>query len=161
FVRNRMFRQTLLCHKELPLKRDLGWQDTHGLQVAAAITSETEPINIAPGVRQTFRTPRGVTIKTDFPLTKAAMAVLKDSWPRAIPLDALWREATARLSSLVGHQEPDEPQSRQMLAEDLLRCYASGGVEFHTWQADFVTQVSERPQVSRLAVYLNEQESPV
>jgi methyltransferase-like protein len=41
-----------------------------------------------------------------------------------------------------------------VLADDLLHCYAANAVEFHTWQADFVTEVSERPRVSGLASYV-------
>ena len=42
----------------------------------------------------------------------------------------------------------------------LLRGYSSMAIEFSTWQADFVTEVSEKPRVSELAAFLVSQGRP-
>ena len=161
FVRNRFFRQTLLCHKGLTLKRDLGPEDVNGFLFASAASPETEPVNLSPGEKQSFRAPKGLTVETDFPLTKAGLTVLKEHWPRAIDLDSLFRKANQPLANSLTREDAYVQQNRRVLAEDLLHCYTANMVEFHTWQADFVTEVSERPRVSKLAVYLNRQEQPV
>ena len=161
FIRNRFFRQTLLCHKGLTLKRDLGPEDVNGFLFASAASPETEPVNLSSGKKQSFRAPKGLTVETDFPLTKAGLTVLKEHWPRAIDLDSLFRKANQRLANSLTREDADVQQSRRVLAEDLLHCYTANLVEFHTWQADFVIEVSERPRVSKLAVYLNRQEQPV
>jgi len=154
FVRNRMFRQTLLCRRGFPLKRRLGGEDVSNLLVASAASPDTEPVNLAPGVRHSFEAPGGLPVETDFPLTKAALAVLMKHWPRAVDLDTLFEEASRRLDNTPGHKEADVQKSRRVLADDLLQCYAANAVELHTWQADFVAEVSERPTVSRLASYM-------
>ena len=59
FLRNRTFRQTLLCHRDLPLKRKVGAEDVHGLLVASAATPEPEPVDLEPGKKQFFQTLNG------------------------------------------------------------------------------------------------------
>ena len=154
FVRNRLFRQTLLCRKGISLKRGLGGEDVRGLLVASAACPKAEPVDLAPGTKQSFEAPGGLPVQTEFPLTKAALTVLWEHWPRAIDLDTLFREASQRLSNHPGHRKAELQKKRWVLADDLLHCYAANAVEFHTWQADFVTEVSERPRVSGLASYM-------
>jgi methyltransferase-like protein len=154
FVRNRMFRQTLLCRKGISLKRGLGGEDVSGLLVASEARPDTEQVDLAPGVKHSFEAPGGLPVQTEFPLTKAALAVLWEHWPRAIDLDTLFHEASRRLGNPPDHRKAQIQKSRRVLADDLLHCYAANAVEFHTWQANFVIEVSERPRVSRLASYM-------
>ena len=154
FVRNRMFRQTLLCRKGISLKRGLGGEDMSGLLVASAACPKEEPVDLSPGIKQSFEAPGGLPIQTEFPLTKAALTVLWEHWPRAIDLNTLFHEASRRLDNHSNHRKAQIQKSRHVLADDLLHCYAANAVEFRTWQADFVIKVSERPRVSRLASYM-------
>ena len=141
FLRNRMFRQTLLCHKDLPLKRNVGVEDVHCLLVASAATPEPEPVDLRPGKKQMFQTINGPKAETDYPLTKSALKILKDHWPRAIDFSDLAHEATSclRASSAIG--DVAEQQSTKVLCQDFLQCYTGNVVEFRTWQADFVTGI--------------------
>jgi methyltransferase-like protein/trans-aconitate methyltransferase len=158
FIRNRFFRQTLLCHKGLTLKRDLVPDDVNGMLIASAASPEAEPVNLSPGIRQSFRTPEGSTVETPFPLTKAGLIVLRERWPRVIDFDTLFREASERLKNFTTH---DVHQSKGVFSADLLHCYSANVVAFHTWQADFVTEISDKPRVSKLAAYLRTKERAV
>jgi methyltransferase-like protein/2-polyprenyl-3-methyl-5-hydroxy-6-metoxy-1,4-benzoquinol methylase len=153
FLRNRTFRQTLLCNKGLPLKRNVGAEDVHGLLVASAATPEPELVDLGPDKKQVFQTGNGFKAETDYPLTKAALKILKDHWPRGVDFSDLAQEATScsRASYAIGDVE--EQQSTIVLCQDLLQCYTGNVVEFHTWQADFVTEISKTPMVSKLAAY--------
>lgn len=161
FVRNRLFRQTLLCHKGPSLKRDLGGDDVSGMLVASTGSPDNKVVNLFPGKKESFRTPAGATAETTFPLTKAALVVLGERWPRAMDLGTLSREANRILEAAGVPYETDGEKNQKTLAQDLLYCYSVNLVEFHTWQADFLTEVSERPRVSPLAAYLGGQDRPV
>jgi methyltransferase-like protein len=50
---------------------------------------------------------------------------------------------------------------RRVFLEHLLRCYAAGSLELRSWQAHFVTEVSEWPKISALAQYLVARGLPV
>jgi methyltransferase-like protein/cyclopropane fatty-acyl-phospholipid synthase-like methyltransferase len=158
FVRNRMFRQTLLCRKGISLKRGLGGEDVRSLLVASKARPDTEQVDLAPGIKQSFEAPGGLPVQTEFPLTKAALTVLWEHWPRAIDLNTLFQEASRRLGDSPVHRKAEIQKDRMTLADDLLHCYAANAVELRTWQADFVTEVSERPKVSGLASYMARKE---
>ncbi|QSA98193.1 methyltransferase regulatory domain-containing protein [Methylococcus sp. EFPC2] len=151
FLRNRFFRQTLLCHDNLVPKRALGASNMEGFLFASALRPDTDAADLSPGVKQGFRMPEGKVISTDFPLTKAALVALGDHWPRALELDYLYAEAGRRLGD-TGYGEGSEDE-RALLLGDLLQCYVSNALELHTWQADFTTRVGERPRISRIAAY--------
>lgn len=148
FLRARFFRQTLLCHADRSLKRDLSSADILEMLVASPVTAEKTPVNLAPAVQETFRSPSGVRINTASQVTKTAFCVLEEHWPRAVGLPELVTEVRTRLDG----ELPDTVERvTQALADDLLHGFASGLVELHGWQADFVTSVSDRPLVSAMA----------
>jgi len=153
FLRNRFFRQTLLCHQNHPLKRDLSAEDIADLLVASAATPDTETVDLAPGKVHSFGIPGGRKAGTSHPLTKAALLILRQYWPKAVDLPTLVRDATDLLTEGLAGDVEDVASSCQTLAADLLECYSANIVELHIWQAEFTTQVSERPKASGLAVY--------
>jgi methyltransferase-like protein/2-polyprenyl-3-methyl-5-hydroxy-6-metoxy-1,4-benzoquinol methylase len=152
FLRNRLFRQTLLCHEGLPLKRELDAEDVKPFLFASAVTPAAESVDLQPGCKDFFRTPRGATVDTDCPITKAAFLVLGDCWPRAIDLTTLYDSGKALLDAAAVATQ-DDKEARRVLAEDLLGSYTENVVELHTWQGNFITEVSDRPVVSELAAY--------
>jgi methyltransferase-like protein len=121
--------------------------------VASTATPEPELVDLTPGKKQLFRTINGPHVKTGNLLTKAALKILKDRWPRAIGFSALADEAASRLRASSADSEVEGDQSTKVLCEDLLQCYTANVVEFHTWQADFVTEISKTPLASKLAAY--------
>ncbi len=150
FLRNRFFRQTLLCHKDVPLKRALGPESVIGLLVASAAQPTATPTDFSLADKVSFRTAAGASVETNRPLTKSALAILGKSWPRAIGMDELVEKAYQQL----GVKEYHRQQMKLILAADLLQCYSARVVEFHTWQADFVTSVSDKPKANSLSAYL-------
>lgn len=151
FVRNRFFRQTLLCHENIGLKRTLAPEDLEGFLVASSLTPETNPAELTPGTSQTFSTKNGRTISTSYPLTKAALSLLGEKWPRAIHIDELVDEARLLLgrSNITGEAHTHRTQ----LLEDLLSCYAENIIELHTWQGNFTQRISDTPAISELAAH--------
>jgi len=158
FFRNRQFRQTLLCHQRAPVRRNIGPPEVINLLTASAantVDAEGKAVartDLTSGISQSFRGPRG-SITTNRPLTKAAMSVLRENWPRCLSMDALFNEAVQRLNNGRHAVQGDI----QVLASDMLQAYTANAVEFRTWQGDFVTAVSEKPKISPLAAYQNRQ----
>jgi methyltransferase-like protein/SAM-dependent methyltransferase len=153
FLRNRLFRQTLLCHKDVVLKRNIGPTDLDALLVASSAAPMKGPINLTSTANETFKTPRGATLQTNRVLTKAAFVVLREQWPRAMDMDSLLGEVGKRLDIGGSQTEQGRQQNRRILQADLLQCYSANVVEFHTWQAPFVSRVNDSPQISPLAAY--------
>jgi methyltransferase-like protein/SAM-dependent methyltransferase len=150
FLRNRFFRQTLLCHKELKLNRNLSAEKINGLLIASGASPASESVDFSPGIKQSFNTPAGLTLHTDFPLTKAALCVLNKVWPRAIDQETLLIQAKQLLADRLVLENTEQAWNTVLV--DLLHCYTTKQVELHTWQADFLNEVSQRPKASKLAI---------
>ncbi|HZL33935.1 MAG TPA: methyltransferase regulatory domain-containing protein [Tepidisphaeraceae bacterium] len=156
FVRNRMFRQTLLCHAGLELDHALRPEAVRGFYIASALKPVSSSPDLGVGKAEAFGEGT-VTLSTADPLMKAAMLHLAAKWPLPVSFDALVAAAGARFSSPAGdpasHDKAGPPTSDdiQALAVRLLNCHASSLVEFSVAPPAFITHVSERPIASPYA----------
>jgi Predicted regulatory domain of a methyltransferase len=157
FVRNRMFRQTLLCRKEIQLDRSLNPERIFELYVASSSEPETPIADLRSRDRVTFRRP-GSTLTTSEPLVKAAMLVLREAWPLAVHFPDLLSRARAKLhpDPIVIEADRDRRDAR-VLAEPLLRCFATTHVELSVSPSAPQLEVTEHPRATRLARYQAEQ----
>jgi methyltransferase-like protein/2-polyprenyl-3-methyl-5-hydroxy-6-metoxy-1,4-benzoquinol methylase len=153
FLRNRHFRQTLLCPMEQSFKRTIFADNLDRLFISSRADPVRNRVDLAPGVKQIFKTPRGTSLRTDFPVTKAAMVVLRKAWPGAMTLEALLKNARTLLEEDLRPYETDTREAKKILGEALLHGFAGNIVELHSYQPPFVTALSERPMASPLAVY--------
>jgi methyltransferase-like protein len=147
FLRNRIFRQTLLVHEGAPIDRALTPERVHSLWVASAARASgdgSDPSSAAPGE---YRMPDGSGLRTPHPISKAAMAVLAKHWPAPMPFSDLAAMAAARIG-LTG--DVDEAHTTT-LASDLLKSFCAGAVELHALGPAFVIEPGARPQASPVA----------
>lgn len=152
FVRNRQFRQTLLCRQGLPVRRALSPGVMQGLLLATAARREGEgALDLDPGVQVTWRASGGALATASHPVSKAALALLAQRWPLGWPLEDLLAEA-GRLAGRTGDVA--------LPMQDLFQCVLSGVVELRSWQPPCTSEVSERPQASAVA-RLEAQAGPV
>ncbi|MBI9074872.1 MAG: methyltransferase regulatory domain-containing protein [Desulfatibacillum sp.] len=154
FVRNRMFRQTLLCKKGAAINRNISQDRLHNYSFATAAKPEEDKTDLSAETRITFKSPKGPSISTNRPLTKAALMALREVWPQAMTLDELVAASKKRLeeAGLKDQAAVADKQFKQVLAGDLLQGLTINLVEYYTWQADFVSEISKKPKVSPLAV---------
>lgn len=143
FLRNRMFRQTLLCHAGLKLDHALRPEAVMGFHIASPMKPVTADATAIASGSMEFKGKGGLTLTTQDALMKAAMLHLARKWPMPVPFDLLLE--TARKQS--GAQVADGRD----LATRLLNCYVSGLLEFSMSPPSFVVEVSERPVASPYA----------
>ena len=151
FLKCRRFRQSLLCHAEVPL--DLTSKPE--LLTRFQFSSVARPVSQAPDIHsatiEQFQGKKAASMETDFPLAKAAMLILGEVWPQALQFSELVARSRARLGvrGPLGEAK-DDPEARA-LCEILLKSYGTGMVEVHTHAPPYATQVSQRPVASPLA----------
>jgi methyltransferase-like protein len=145
FLRNRMFRQTLLCHDSVKLDHALRPEAAQRMSIATAAKPVSDQPDLQSDAPQQFSTGDSLhgTLTTRDPLMKAAMTHLSRIWPESIVFDDLLAAAAP------GQAIASEP-ARQ-LATRLLHCYTSGLVEFSLSPPRFVARVSDRPLASPYA----------
>jgi methyltransferase-like protein/SAM-dependent methyltransferase len=150
FVRNRMFRQTLLVHQDVSLDRSLPPERILGMYVASSAKPEGL-VDVRSSAQAVFRGPHAVTTTTE-PLVKAAMLHLSEIWPQHVPFSELLSIARSRLSTdPVVVDAAHVTSDARRLAEPLLRCYATAQVELSVAPSGFSLIVPESPLASRLA----------
>jgi SAM-dependent methyltransferase len=142
FFKNRMFRQTLLCHANAPVAREL--DDTRIERSAVASQARAGDAPALP--EETFTTPEGYTITTSEPLVRAAMHALADAWPAAVDFPAL----LAAAQRAAGPEAPSE-LVRARLRVVLLQAYLARIVQLYGCTPPLATQPGERPLASALA----------
>jgi methyltransferase-like protein len=144
FLRNRTFRETLLCHQELAVDYRLSAERLRGLYVA----SPAQPLATD---EESFTSPSGATVKSTDPLARAALLCLGEIWPRAVSFEELCRAARARLGD---GGSADADRDRQIVGQCLLACYladADGLAYLWTHPPSFAAAAADRPVASPLA----------
>ncbi len=146
FLRNRPFRQTLLCHKGLKTEYRLNPERLDGLLHSSLLMPESGQIDLTSDKAQSFSTPKGKTVAVKRLHTKIALALLRSRWPKAMEFNVLFQEAIRKLGN-------SQEQKRKTLCSDLSEFYMQGAVELHTWQGNFSVHLNEYPKINDLAMY--------
>jgi methyltransferase-like protein/2-polyprenyl-3-methyl-5-hydroxy-6-metoxy-1,4-benzoquinol methylase len=155
FLTNRSFRQTLLCHREIPLTRELNPERLMNLY----FSSSARPVSSSPTIHKTsierFRAPNKATLSTDHPLTKSAILFLAEVWPQTVSFKALLAEAFSRLGLGPITDDVYSTQDVLYLRTNLLKAhsYSSQLMKLHTNPSEFTLKISERPVASAVARY--------
>jgi methyltransferase-like protein/SAM-dependent methyltransferase len=144
FVRNRMFRQTLLCHQKVSIDRSLPPERLLGMYVASSAKPEGI-VDVRSNAQAVFRGPHAVTTTTE-PLVKAALLHLTEIYPQSVAFSELLAIARSRLSTdPVVVDAAHVTSDARRLAEPLIRCYATAQVELSVRPAGFTSTVCDSP----------------
>ena len=149
-LRNRGFRQSLICHAEIPLSRVITPQSVADLYFFGRVAPQNPAIDLRARGTETFVAAGGLTLSTSAPALKAALYHLNQEWPRAFTLDELLLVAAELVGVRDGSMPPPQ-QAREALGQNLAKCVANGLLEVSGSPDGFVTKISERPLASRLA----------
>jgi methyltransferase-like protein/ubiquinone/menaquinone biosynthesis C-methylase UbiE len=161
FVRNRMFRMSLLCHKEtnashalLPEAVTKSWLRSQARRLA------DHPKMPLPQGSVQFLTKDETTLTANHPLSIAALDILSQAWPNSIHFSELVRSAKLQIGTKV---LGDEVQEEMMVAATLLKAHGQSPqvVELHSFEPVVAKHVSERPVASKIARFEAETRSTV
>ncbi|MBI3837026.1 MAG: methyltransferase regulatory domain-containing protein [Planctomycetia bacterium] len=150
-LRNRAFRQTLLCHKGIDVVRRLNPDQFAKLFLVGQVRPKSPTPEIASPAVESFETPSGVVISSPSPAFKAALAHLGRAWPRAVSFEDLAEFAASYRATNRDDQSPLSDEDRYGLIQNLMQCAATGAIELHSARDGFVTRVTDYPRASRLA----------
>lgn len=151
FLRNRTFRQTLLCHRESPVNWSIQPEALHRLHVASQSVAVVEPERLQDKGSVTFRTPSRQTLASTNPFLNYAIPCLHECWPHALPFDRLLEMVRTRLRVSTS-TTPPSGNEQQLLSLGLLNGFIGPDlVELHAAQVNCATSVAQRPVASALA----------
>lgn len=152
YIRGRSFRKTLLCHEEVPLTRTVSSECVRKFHIGSPMKPTAPLAQSAANAEITFRKSAGNEIKTSKPLLKAAFHLLAEIWPENIPFDALLTKAQSRETDLYGTSlNPNSNhEASTFLADQLMRCYSAGLVEFDIYPTTCQSNISRSPRTTTL-----------
>jgi methyltransferase-like protein/ubiquinone/menaquinone biosynthesis C-methylase UbiE len=150
FLRNRLFRQTLLVKQNVAINRNLDYRSVLPFLISSPATPKNPKLDVNSNSPETFVLPNGIEIASPQPLGKSALHILSQKWPLSVPFNDLYSQSLARISPLSIEDKETHERQKQRLAADLLTAYAANAVVFRLEQSAFVTTVSERPRCSEL-----------
>ena len=154
FLFNRRFRATLLCHEEQRLTRRIEPESVSDYFISSAARPQSEDVDPATLEKVTVIKPDGGDATFSWgPVLKAALPVLWDRWPMALPFERLLEEVKDRLGETAAGDEAaseKEDAASRRLTSSLLPMYLAGVVGLHRQTPKLVTEVSDRPKVAPL-----------
>jgi methyltransferase-like protein len=148
FLRNRMFRQTILCRAELTPNYNLTPQRARDFAIACTMKPSTPDVDVTSAAEAKYQSGHGATLTTRAPVVKAAVAYLTEQYPRPVPFAALCDAVAERLNlGLTGGA-----QVADALGLFVLNTYTTSNVLDLTVTAPaFTLEPGERPVASPLA----------
>jgi SAM-dependent methyltransferase len=104
FIKCRRFRQSLLCHATNQIAPAPINGRIQKLLVASAANTQSQPVDLAAGIEVQFQWSRA-SLKTEYPLAKAAFVALAEHWPQSMSVDALLGAAARLLGREMGEED--------------------------------------------------------
>jgi methyltransferase-like protein len=153
FLRNRTFRQTLLVRSEMSPDRKVTPDRVKCLGVSGSLAPKRPSPDIRSSAAEQFQAANGGLLTTPHPVTKAAAVVLADRWPKALAFPELLSQARLMLGEESRDAMAASENMEEVLASDVLQCYAAGLMHLHAMPSPFATEPGERPCASPLARY--------
>jgi methyltransferase-like protein/SAM-dependent methyltransferase len=142
FVRNRMFRETLLVRREIQPDWTVQPERIYGLHVCTHRRVVDESGDIRSTATVQYRSKSGMVVATSQPTLKAAFRILGEHWPGTLA----FAELVERVAGMLG--QPVE-QVRMPLAMQILHVYLSSDlIELHALPLP-PRKVTERPTALR------------
>lgn len=153
FVRNRTFRQTLLCHAETSLSRTLTSSCCGNMYLRSRLQPPAASLDPLTEGDVEFRSPGGASVVVKTAFQKAAFLALAQAYPQPVHFDELVRRARAmsQRQSLEIHGARTIAAETEDLRDALFRCFCECLVEFHAFPAPCAVQPGERPVASPVA----------
>jgi methyltransferase-like protein len=151
FLACRMFRRTLLCHDHVKLTAAPCPEAVETMKALALVAPVSPDMDVRSNAPATFRKGDGSTVSIDQPLLKAALIVMHEHWPQAVPFAELRSAVRLRLARPTPSDPTAIERDLERLGETLIQGFASALLELHVHVAPYVREVSEYPVACPLA----------
>jgi methyltransferase-like protein/SAM-dependent methyltransferase len=152
FLRNRTFRQSLLCHRDVSLQRSVNPACVMRFQLALQDQLKLPELNLKSS--ETISCPLGGqdSLSVSAPTTKAALKILDEKWPSRLEFELLFHSAKSRVAaSLQQETEQRGTSACARLAEDLMTLYSRSLIDATMEAPHFVIEPGQRPEATPLA----------
>src|SRR3990167_1634630 len=155
FFRNRMFKQTLLCHDTVTLMTQVNFQDLKNLYYTAPLSPISSILDIQSDKPKTFKTINNVSISASDPVMKALLLYLSSEYP--VPKN--FEDIQANLKKILGSDYLYIAKDGMLVPfehavmRNLLDGYGIGMLKVFAHPIQVTKEISDTPKISELAQY--------
>lgn len=155
FVRNRPFRQTMLCRAAVGIRRNLSPSSLPAFSFRSQLIRATGPIELVPGVSVGFATAHDALLNSADAFVKAVLwRLIETKGTDVISYQDLLSSARARSRSFLGEIPPNRDEiDDATLQVNLMNLLAKGFVDIYAEPVTVRFDIPERPMASALARY--------
>jgi methyltransferase-like protein len=114
FIRNRYFRQSLLCHEDQTITHEIDLEVFELFAFYSDLSPQKE-VSLNDSEQTTFISSANVSFPASHPLTKAALICLWQNYPDSLSFETVNRNARERVIDQGGRQYAD--QTDQFIGE--------------------------------------------
>ena len=153
FVTNRLFRQSLICHRDVKVHRHLDENRLPGMYFAGNIRPDdpAQGQDVSPTVEVSFKCANGRGIKTANAALKALMFALGDAWPNSLTLAEICQSVEKRLSESIVVGAKEQISIANVSASHILQMMVRGDIDFRYLPDRYAHSINDRPIVTSLA----------
>lgn len=148
FLKGRSFRRTLLARADVLLQRSPNSAIVERLLFSCLARPVTPGGDVCSNAALEFRNEDEASLKTNIPVTKAALLRLHEAHPQAVSFSQLWENVCARLQA-GGASVPEDAKTG--LCGALIQLFLSGLVGMHCHVPSFTSVAGENPEATPLA----------
>lgn len=155
FLRNRTFRQTLLCRSNLAIQRNIKTDGMETFAFRSRLKPIEGPIDLSVGVNVSFPGFGSATVNSADSYLKAVFQTLAETAGNsAISFRNLLDLARLRSRPVMGRVPPDRDRiDEDTLRKNLLAMLAKGIVDLYAEPVTTIARVPEKPRVSPLVLH--------
>jgi hypothetical protein len=154
---NRFFRASILCQADARRAPASHLELLEEAHVASSLSAQSDPFDLSDGFVERFRRPSGAgepDVTLDNAITKAAVVLLAEQWPRGSRLEQLFERATTLLAT---HGIKTTTHARSQYSADLTTLFEAGQVDLRLQEPAFSAEIPEYPRARALARFEAEQ----
>ncbi|HVS51477.1 MAG TPA: class I SAM-dependent methyltransferase [Opitutaceae bacterium] len=153
FLRNRSFRQTLLCRSTARIQRNLTTSGLSRFAFRSLVGNPAGPVELVPGMAVSFATLAGAQLTATDTFLKALLWTLSESrGVSAIGYADLLATCRTRSRPFLAEAPPDRDQVEEAtLQSNLMNLLSKGLVEIYAEPVKVRAEVPDKPMVSALA----------
>jgi methyltransferase-like protein/SAM-dependent methyltransferase len=151
FLRGRVFRQTLVCHKNIELNREIEPSKLNEFYISSPVRPLSENPDLINRKVEKFVGAKGAGVEIDHPLTKAALVYLGRTWANAVYFPELLEKSRQILEAEGFATDDWETHDNTTTAVLWQMFYSTGLIELYIDKPQISTETGEKPNVNRLA----------
>ena len=148
FLRNRTFRQSLICHNDTKIDRNVKPEPFKEFSYRSNFASDSS-IDLTDGVDAAFSIKTELRINVKQSLEKAVLHELQKAAPKSLTYSEIIDRSKHSLKGIIDDSTFEKYEAS--LFASLFRLYQTGGLDIQAHAPEIVDYISDKPKVSHLA----------